>query len=66
MKVTANSRKGKNTGAGQKVKKRFFLNRVNMDRTRVPIYYSSQDTVDVDSHPAITALAWLNQAFLRT
>lgn len=48
------------------MKKRFFLDRVNMNRAWVPIYYGSQHTVNIDSDTTLAALTGLNQAPFRT
>jgi hypothetical protein len=48
------------------MKKRLLLNGVNMYRARIPINNGSQDTIDIDSDPALAALAGLNQAHFWT
>jgi hypothetical protein len=48
------------------MEKRFFFDWVNVNRARVSINYRSQDAVDIDSHPALAALAGLNQTHFWT
>jgi hypothetical protein len=48
------------------MKERFLLNRVDMNRAGISIDDGSQHAVDIDSNPALAALAGLNQAQLRT
>jgi hypothetical protein len=66
MKIAADGRYRKNTAARQKMKERFFFDRVDMDGAGIAIDDGSQHAVDIDSDPAFTALAGLNQAQLRT
>jgi hypothetical protein len=48
------------------MKQRLLLDRVDINRARIPIYYRSQHPVDIDSDAALAALAGLEQTTFRT
>lgn len=48
------------------MKERLLLDRIDMNGAGISIDDSSQNTVDIDSDPAFTALTGLNLAQLRT
>jgi len=62
MQVAANGCDRKNWRAGQKMKKRFFFDRVNIDRAWEAIHHRFQYTVDIDSDATLATLAGLNYA----
>jgi hypothetical protein len=62
VKVAADGCYRKNLAARQKMKERLLLDRVYMDRAGISIDDDSQHAVYIDSYPAFTALAGLNQA----
>jgi hypothetical protein len=66
VEVAADGRYRKNAAARQKMKERLLLDRVDMNGAGISIDDGSQHAVDIDSYPAFTALAGLNQAQLRT
>jgi hypothetical protein len=66
MKITADSCQRQGLGARQKMKKRLFLNGVNIYGTGISVHDAPEQAIDIDSHPAIAALARRNHATLRT
>jgi hypothetical protein len=66
MQITADGCEGKSPGAGEKMKKGFFLDGVNMNGTGKSINNGSQYPVDIHSGPAFAALAGFYQTFFRT
>jgi hypothetical protein len=66
MQITADRSYGKNPGTWQKVEKRLLFDGINMYRAGISINNGSQYAVDIDSHPALTALTGFNQTCFRT
>jgi len=67
MKIAPDGSHRKNSGARQEMEKRLLFDWVvRIKRTRKTVNDRAQDAVDVNSHPALTALAGLNNAHLWT